>query len=151
MKSITYQQALVLVACLAAPILAYKLLSSVEAAGATAMVGMIVNFLLGRGDPPQDPPSVGRKGPGLKAIGFTGALCLLAFCLPGCALFTAQNAKTVLNVAQIACIIAHAESPDATVAQVCGVADVLIPDLEKILGEERKALAKAKKAAACHQ
>jgi hypothetical protein len=48
-KSITLPQALVLVACLVAPIVAYKLLGSAEAMGATAMVGMVINFLLGRG------------------------------------------------------------------------------------------------------
>lgn len=150
MKSITLQQALVLIACLGAPIVAYKLLSSVEAAGATAMVGMIVNFLLGRSDPkdpPSEDPPAGGKLAAVKGIGFTAALCLML--LPGCSLFTSQNAKTVLDVAQIACIIANAESTDATVAQVCSVADALLPDLQKILGEERKALAKAKKAAAC--
>ena len=85
MKSITYQQALVLIACLTAPILAYKLLSSVEAAGATAMVGMIVNFLLGRNDPP--PPSDPPKGPSLKVVGFTTASLLCATVFVGCALF----------------------------------------------------------------
>lgn len=48
MKNITIQQALVLVACIAAPVVAYKLLASAEAAAAVAAVGMIVNFVLGR-------------------------------------------------------------------------------------------------------
>ncbi len=56
MKSITPQQALVLIACLAAPIAAFKLLGSAEAAAATYAVGMIVNFLLGRDAPPAVKP-----------------------------------------------------------------------------------------------
>jgi len=48
MKNISLNQALVLVACLAAPVAAYKLLGSAEAAAATAAVGMVINFLLGR-------------------------------------------------------------------------------------------------------
>ena len=48
MKSISLPQALVLIACIAAPIAAYKLLGSPEAAAASMIVGMIVNFILGR-------------------------------------------------------------------------------------------------------
>ncbi len=51
MKNISLAQALVLVACLAAPVAAYKLLGSAEAAAATAGVGMVVNFFLGRSAP----------------------------------------------------------------------------------------------------
>lgn len=50
MKNITTPQAIVLVACIAAPIAAYKWLGSPEAAGASMVVGMILNFLLGRND-----------------------------------------------------------------------------------------------------
>ncbi len=49
--NITLPQALVLIACLAAPVAAYKLLGSPEAAAATAAVGMVVNFVLGRAAP----------------------------------------------------------------------------------------------------
>jgi len=48
MKNITFQQAIVFVACLAAPIAAYKLLNSPEAAAATMFVGMVLNFIMGR-------------------------------------------------------------------------------------------------------
>ncbi len=55
-KNLTAAQALVLVACLAAPIVAFKLLGSSEAAAATAAVGTVLTFLLGRvaQDPPKD-------------------------------------------------------------------------------------------------
>lgn len=59
MKNITLPQALVLIACIAAPVAAYKLLGSPEAAAIGMTVGMIVNFVLGRDNsqPPADPPS----------------------------------------------------------------------------------------------
>jgi hypothetical protein len=52
MRNLTLPQALVLIACIAAPIAAYKLLGSPEAAAAGMVVGMIVNFVLGRESPP---------------------------------------------------------------------------------------------------
>lgn len=61
MKSITLPQALVLIACMAAPIAAYKFLGSPEAAAAGMVVGMVVNFLLGRDAAPPAPPSSGIK------------------------------------------------------------------------------------------
>lgn len=51
MKNVSLAQALVLVACLAAPVVAFKVLGSSEAAAATAAVGMVINFLLGRSAP----------------------------------------------------------------------------------------------------
>ncbi len=48
MKNLTLAQAIVLVACLAAPVAAYALLDDVKAAAAVAAIGMVVNFMLGR-------------------------------------------------------------------------------------------------------
>ena len=62
MKSITLPQALVLVACIAAPIAAYKLLGSVEAGGVVMAVGMIVNFVLGRDNSSPPPPPAASSG-----------------------------------------------------------------------------------------
>ncbi len=58
MKNMTIPQALVLIACIAAPIAAYKLLGSPEAAAASMVVGMIVNFVLGRDDSGSPPPNL---------------------------------------------------------------------------------------------
>ncbi len=55
LQNLTWQQALVFVACLAAPVAAYKLLGSTEAGAATRFVGMVVSFMLGR---PPAPPAV---------------------------------------------------------------------------------------------
>lgn len=64
MKNITLPQALVLVVCIAAPIAAYKLLGSPEAAAASMIVGMVLNFVLGRESPPPPPPA----NSGLKLV-----------------------------------------------------------------------------------
>ena len=48
LQNLTWQQAIVFVACLAAPVAAYKLLGTADAVAATTLVGMIVNFMLGR-------------------------------------------------------------------------------------------------------
>lgn len=61
MKSINFPQALVLLACIAAPIAAYKWLGSPEAAAASMVVGMILNFLLGRPGPSQESPVVEER------------------------------------------------------------------------------------------
>ncbi len=147
MRNLTWQQIAVLVVCLAAAFAAHMWLGLPEGMAA-GLVTSIIAFLMGRGDPPEDPPAA--KKPNLKAIGFSGAAVFaLSLALPGCALFTSQNAKSVLDVVQVACIIANADSADAAIVQVCGIADVLIPDLKQILSAERTALAKAKKEAAC--
>lgn len=58
LKNLTTAQAIVLVACLAAPIIAFKLLGAVEAGAATAAVGTVLSFLMGRTSPndPALPP-----------------------------------------------------------------------------------------------
>ena len=56
MKNITPAQAIVLVACLTAMVVANKLLGSEAATMIVGTVGMLVNFLLGR-DPPPPPAS----------------------------------------------------------------------------------------------
>lgn len=49
MNQITLPQALVLIVCIIAPVVATKFLGSELAGGAIMTAGMIVNFLLGRG------------------------------------------------------------------------------------------------------
>ncbi len=79
MKNLTWPQVVILLACLAAPIVAYKLLDSVAAGAVLMGPGMIITFLLGRGEPP--PPA----GPSdtAKTIGFVATLCL-CLSLAGC-------------------------------------------------------------------
>ncbi len=67
------------------------------------------------------------------------ALLFGAFALAGCSAITRRDVQTALDVAQIACVIAHAESDDATVQEICQVADVLMPDVRRVLAEQRAA------------
>ncbi len=69
---------------------------------------------------------------------------VLALGLPGCALFTAKNARGALDVVQTLCALENAMLGDAKVAEVCGIADVLIPDLREILAKQRAHLAAAR-------
>lgn len=48
LKNVTLPEALVLIACIAATVIAYKLFDSTTAAAVVASVGMTVNFMLGR-------------------------------------------------------------------------------------------------------
>lgn len=60
-----WAQVCILVAGLAAPIVAYKLLGSVEAMAAVGSFSTLINYFLGRGEaaapPPAGPPSMGFK------------------------------------------------------------------------------------------
>jgi hypothetical protein len=82
---------------------------------------------------------------------FLGLVIIIstAMGVEACGVFTSQNAKSALSILEVACVIAHAETDDATVAQVCGIADALIPSLKLILAEQRKAVAAARRAGAC--
>jgi hypothetical protein len=68
-------------------------------------------------------------------LGAVGVLVVFT----GCTLFTRQNARTLLDVVQTACIIEHAMLVDNDVAKVCGVVDALMPDLRVVLASQRKA------------
>ncbi len=65
----------------------------------------------------------------------TGATAVAAGCSPAA---NRQAAHTALDVTKVACIIANAEAPDATVTQICDVVDALIPDMRRILGQTRE-------------
>ncbi len=70
----------------------------------------------------------------MKCAVFIGALALA-----GCSAITRRDVQTALDVAQIACVIAHAESDDTTVQEVCQIADALMPDVRRVLAEQRAA------------
>lgn len=87
MKNMSLAQAVVLLACIAAPIVAYKLLGSPEAAAASMVVGMVLNFLLGRNEPPSEPPGPGaelRALPGGLAAGAATLALVASVALAGC-------------------------------------------------------------------
>lgn len=56
-----------------------------------------------------------------------------------------KDAKTVLDIAQVGCIIENAIKPDPTVAEICKVVDDLKPAMKDVLGKHRLAAAHAQK------
>lgn len=93
----------------------------------------------GRADSPPRPPWMNPGGP-LLAITSLAALTLgLSSCTPG----ERQAARTALDVAEVACVLAHQELEDTEVASVCSIADPLFEPMRKILAEARKASAAA--------
>jgi hypothetical protein len=56
-----------------------------------------------------------------------------------CSLFTSKNVSTALDVAKIACILANAESDDATVKTVCNILEAEDAALRTVLKEQRQA------------
>lgn len=67
----------------------------------------------------------------------------LSFGSSGCALFTKGNAKSVLDLAQTLCIVAHQTLPDSDVAKVCGLSEPFFDPMRELLSSSRQASAKA--------
>lgn len=73
LRSISWQQAVVLVACVAGTFAAYKFLGP-EAAGASMVVSMVLNFMLGRApDAPPGPELQLLEGGAAKVVELTAA------------------------------------------------------------------------------
>jgi hypothetical protein len=66
-------------------------------------------------------------------------LTVAVIVLSGCSAAARRDARTALDVVQIACVIANAESDDATVREICRIANALLPDVKHILAEQRAA------------
>ena len=86
----------------------------------------------------------GKGGPPAAA----GVLLLFAFvslsaCTPG----QRGAARSVLDVAQVACLVAHQELPDSAVADACAVTEPFFGPMREVLASSRKASAKAVAAA----
>lgn len=81
-----------------------------------------------------------RVGPALLLLALplmtTGATCRAV-----------EVAKTVLDVAELSCVLFHEEiEDDTTLAKTCGIAQELIPEVRKVIFARKQAM--AKKAAA---
>lgn len=83
-----------------------------------------------------------QRRPALALGGMVASVALLVASLSGCAAWTTVKpvVKTILDDTQLACILANAIYPTATVATVCKVDAVLVPYLDSILGAQRAAL-----------
>lgn len=101
------------------------------------VVEAVRKVITGRSEPPAKPPPA---GPSIMAIGL---VALLATQTTACSLLTPKTLRTILDITQTTCIIAHQELPESDVAKVCDVADDLIPPMRRVLAESRKASAEA--------
>lgn len=72
---------------------------------------------------------------------------MLSFACGGACLRPGQ-AQTVLDIVQIACVLATDLTDERHLAQVCGVADDMLPEVRKILSAKKVAAAKRATAAA---
>lgn len=86
---------------------------------------------------------LGKSLPGVKRLLGVAVFATIASQTMACALLSPRTLRTVLDIAQTTCIIAHQELPESEVAKVCGVVDDLIPPMRQVLAESRKASAKA--------
>ncbi len=67
----------------------------------------------------------------------------VAFLAPiSCSLFTKQNARTALDLADYGCIIANALTADDRVAEVCRISEELKPAMRELLKQHRTAVAR---------
>lgn len=115
MKNFTLPQAIVLAACVVATFLAYKFLGT-ESAGVAAVVGMIINFALGRdgnGGPPPNAPATPDPAPEappsmpppfLTVAGPFFALCFVAACAAATAQEKAAAAEASYTAEMAACV-----------------------------------------------
>ena len=79
---------------------------------------------------------------GARALGWLGVIGVASTGL-GAKCVTAQNARSVLDVAEMACILFHEDiADDAALAHACNISDALIPELRKILSARKAAAAK---------
>jgi hypothetical protein len=102
---------------------------------------------------------VGGSGPASKrppaVPPVLGGLLLLVLALPalpvGCAGWTRKDTRTVLDVAHTICAMANAANLDApALMQACGIAEDLLPEVERIVSAQRAELARAaSKSGAC--
>jgi len=99
------------------------------------VVEAVRKVVTGKAEPPPPP-----AGPSIMAIGL---VVLLASQTSACSLFNAKTLRTILDITQTTCIIAHQELPESDVAKICDVTDDLLPPMRRVLAEAKKASAKA--------
>lgn len=71
------------------------------------------------------------------AVGLVAAIALSA--IAGCSLLTKENAKSALEVVQVACVMSSTLTNDADVAKACKIADDLIPVVHDLIGQREAA------------
>lgn len=84
----------------------------------------------------------------------TVALVFVVAVAPGCGFFTAQNAKTLLDLSKTLCVLANVASDDTAVQAICGIVDREVGPMKDLLRAERTRVAAVRaeeraKVAAC--
>ena len=87
-----------------------------------------------------------NKNATTRALGALTAITIAAFigaaieaCTPG----QRQAARTVVDAATVACLIANAALPDSEVARVCGIVDGIDDPIRRLLSVQREQVAAA--------
>lgn len=87
------------------------------------------------GDIPE-PPSTRPEGLN-RRLGLVGLAFVVL--IPSCALFTKENARTVLDAASVTCVFATEVTDEEAVARSCGLARELIPIIRSLIGQREAA------------
>jgi hypothetical protein len=106
------------------------------AAVTLAILGHVFGIEVARGGKELSLKGIARKLPSsdeAKALALGFSLSALLTMQPACALLTRQNAKTVLDAAQIACVMQSFLVDIKQLQQVCEVADELQPTLRELI------------------
>lgn len=82
-----------------------------------------------KSDPP--PPNV------TASILLLVGLAVLGATTQACSVFTKQNVKTALDVADQVCVVLHADLSNDAVAEACGIDHVLMPAIDALLSAHR--------------
>lgn len=97
--------------------------------------------------PPPEPPTSDaaatvdidpRPTPKMRGL-LLGFALIFMMAIPGCSLFTKENAKSALDAAQIACVFGTELMDEHAVADACGIARDLIPVLRNLIGQREAA------------
>lgn len=93
-------------------------------------------------------PSLTKR---FAVLGIIASVVLVASVDSACTPEQRGDAKTALDVAQVACIIAHQEMPDSDIAKVCSITEAFLDPMRTLLVSARTATSAAvAKAGAAH-
>lgn len=85
----------------------------------------------------------------LYLVAFAFGLVALQASLDACTPGQRQAARTVIDVLQATCLVAHADLPDETAMKVCDVVDALAPEAKEMLKASREQTRLARESAGC--
>jgi len=87
--------------------------------------------------------TVSRSATGAKLAAASSLALAFGLAVAACTPAQRQGARTVLDVAQVLCVIANQALPEGDVARVCGITGPLIGPMRDVLAGARTASARA--------